>query len=458
MIEDENERGSDGQPEKSAPKQNHDANDVSRLHTDGTRRVTRDLSKISGHSRTATESIRETFRNFEKRSLLTNLGPDLRFLTDTLKGLNSTLTNSLVASDLSSVHALTDTYRDTLSQHSGHLRSISEGLVSQDLINAGKSIEAMSLKTLGVTSGISETLRQIADASQFLQLSTASEALLQSVGDIARDFSRIQSQIDGTLSPVSRLLEDFRRQSDWFSQTTRSITSALAVSLLAVNPNAQMGRSAMDAAAWASVAFDAAQDRDLWELARSGSFMMDGVSILHEAEQSSTSEGVDIEDLVNRLTASIAAAASTHKKPSQLIAILQAIGIILTIIVPMLQMVQAHVYHVEEMGKPDFGPNSVEALEKHSVILREVVAELKKQTAGISQVVAVRTANVRQAPTTSSKIVGKLKQGDMAVLMATGDGWIEIEVADPLTNEVISGWVYSKLVARVIGDRSLNSL
>jgi hypothetical protein len=276
------------------------------------------------------------------------------------------------------------------------------------------------------------------------------------VRDIAKDFNRVQSQIDNTFSPVSRLLEDFRRQSDWLSRATHSVTSALAVSLLAVNSNAQMGRSAVDAAAWASVAFDAAQDRQLWELARSESFMIDGVSILHEAEQSPTSEGVDIEDLVKRLTASITAAASTHNKPSQLLAILQAIGIILTIIIPMMQMVQAHVYHVEELEKPDFNPKMAEALEEHSVILREVVAELKKQTAGIPQVVAVRTANVRQAPTTSSKIVGKLKQGDMAVFKATVNGWIEIEVADPLTSEVISGWVYSKLVARVIHDRSLN--
>lgn len=39
--------------------------------------------------------------------------------------------------------------------------------------------------------------------------------------------------------------------------------------------------------------------------------------------------------------------------------------------------------------------------------------------------------------------------GDMAVLLDTADGWTRVEVADPLTNMVTVGWVFSKLVARV---------
>lgn len=103
----------------------------------------------------------------------------------------------------------------------------------------------------------------------------------------------------------------------------------------------------------------------------------------------------------------------------------------------------------EDAAKHDYHPDIARILDKQDSKLDSILTQLSEKAAKISKVVGLRTANIRQAPTTNSKILGKLKPGDIAVLDLTSAGWVLIEIADPLSNEVTRGWVFSRLVSKI---------
>ncbi|PTV69804.1 hypothetical protein DBL06_25820 [Agrobacterium pusense] len=111
---------------------------------------------------------------------------------------------------------------------------------------------------------------------------------------------------------------------------------------------------------------------------------------------------------------------------------------------------QAAIYHEQDAAavvKTD--PAVLDQVAKQAEILTRIASQLQEENSEVAMVVVRRNAILRQGPSKYSPKVRTLMSGDMAVLLDTADGWTRVEVADPLTNMVTVGWVFSKLVARV---------
>lgn len=322
--------------------------------------------------------------------------------------------------------------------------------MKSDIARFGRLKESIRADQRTIGLGISEIMKQMSAAGQTFEAASASKSFASDVAKITQRIAATYAQFHAIAGPMTQILDDFRKHSESWSKAHATITSALAASLLvATTPLPQVGRSTMDLAALTAVALDAGPNRAAWATARKESFLVDGISILHEAERSSTEKPLDVDAIVDAITTRLSADLAKNASPSRILSHWVVVTTLLALLLAAVPIYQTERDRTEDAAKHDYHPDIVRILEKQDSKLDSIVTHLSEKAAKISKVVGLRAANIRRAPTTNSKILGKLKPGDIAVLDSTSAGWVLIEIADPLSNEVTRGWVFSRLVSNI---------
>lgn len=297
---------------------------------------------------------------------------------------------------------------------------------------------------------ISESLREITSIGNTLKSGVFRGQFDAYLSTISKDFRKNYAEIGNVGKSLQTAINELKRvQLDWSAITNKSLTTALAASLLTTAPAGQLSKSVLELSAFTAIAMDAKPGQAPWGQIRDANLIIDNLLLLRDIELSRTSDEIDKVSPLDGLEERIVAAVAEATRPSQQLAVIQTIVAILTMFLAFAPMVQTAIYHNEDAAKPDFSPVAVEQLQQQTNLLRGIVEKLEEQTATVQKVVVLRNANLRQAPTTSSRKLRTLKSGDMAVFLDSAGGWMRVEIADPLTKEVVVGWVYSRLITTV---------
>ncbi len=99
-----------------------------------------------------------------------------------------------------------------------------------------------------------------------------------------------------------------------------------------------------------------------------------------------------------------------------------------------------------EVSQVDFKEDSEGIVEEI-----EIVTELKILPTGTGSL------NVREEASTSSTIIGEVKEGDILKYLEEDEGWYEIVIVDEETKEEKTGWVLGEFIEVVQGDESEKS-
>ncbi len=365
-------------------------------------------------------------------------------------GMDKSLASQLAGKDLHSVFARVEAAARLVPNRSNLLATISEHAARTDLASISRTLPALGGVKMPTLSAIEQSLRGITNASQLLGDSHRLADISRSMATISGEMRRTQAALMAVTQPFDKVLASIREQrTDWASLATRSLTGAVAASLMATSPSAFASKSIFEMTALAGAVMKSTHDPLLWRQARDASFLVDGVSILNENDAQDYSDEVGIERILDALAERLEAASGGAEKPSQKLALISAIVGLLSLLAALVQIAQAHVYRMQDASQPDPMPEIVEIFDEQSVALNRIVTLLESETSVIPKVVAKRDANVRVGPDKTARKLTTLRPGDMAVFLESADGWTLIEIANPLTNHVTTGWVYSKLIAKV---------
>ncbi len=292
------------------------------------------------------------------------------------------------------------------------------------------------------------TMRSLAETRSIHQPHGA----MQWAADIVKlsnDMRRIQTDLRSAMAPLSQLLEKVRRNHlDLSSLVNRSLTGMVAASLAASAPHKDAATSTLEMMAVASAAFQTTPDPAAWREARQHSILIDALSFLHEAEDAPIG-GEAFERAIDRLGDRFEAAIANAPQPSQKLAAWSLLVSVISVVLTIITILQASDAGERELDKPDVMSVVVDQLVKNGAELNEIADRLEADLSKTERIVALRYANIRVAPTKSSKIIGKMLAGDLAIAHETAKGWRRVEIADPLTNRITTGWVYSKFTAEV---------
>jgi hypothetical protein len=412
------------------------------------KRRLRDAAKLKAaipDMKQAADMLR-TFENTRKR--LDSWGVDLKQVSEQAR--LASLPNSLIRRDLEAAQKISDSYRQTLSGNSSGLKGVSDALMKSDIAKFGRLAESIRSEQRTIGSGISEIMKQISATGQMLEAASASKAFASDVAKITQSVAATYAQLHAAARPMTQILDDFRKHAENWSKAHATITSALAASLLiATTPLPQVGKSTMDLAALAAAALNAGPDRETWAAAREESFLVDGISMLYEAERPTNEEPLDVDAIVDAISTRISADLAKNASPSRILSHWAVATTLLFLLLAAVPIYQTERNRMEDAAKHDYNSDIARILESQDSKLDRIVTLLSDEAAKIPKVVGLRTANIRQAPTTKSKTVGTLKAGDIAVFDSTSAGWVLIEIADPLSKEVTRGWVYSQFVSKI---------
>lgn len=297
---------------------------------------------------------------------------------------------------------------------------------------------------------ISESLREITNLGSTLKSGIIRSEFEDYLSTISKNFRKNYAEIGNVGKSLQAAINELKRvQLDWSAIANKSLTTALAASLLTTAPAGQLSKSVLELSAFTAVAMDAKPGHALWGQIRDANLIIDNLLLLREIELPRASDEADNVSPLEGLEERIVTAVAEATRPSQQLAVIQTIVAILTMFLAFAPMVQTATYHNEDAAKPDLSPVVVEQLQQQTNLLRGIFEKLEEQTATVQKIVVLRNANLRQAPTTSSRKLRTLKAGDMAVFVDSAEGWTRVEIADPLTKEVVVGWVYSRLTSKV---------
>lgn len=245
---------------------------------------------------------------------------------------------------------------------------------------------------------------------------------------------------------IASIMKRYGESHDAMAAASRTLMGGWASSLTVRPTPLGFGRTFAEAAALVASARVVVDDRALWERASGLSSLVAGISSVAE---SGGQDSVPTVALVSALEKEAERAGEMVGGSAGGTTTLFSVQYI-ELVVAILAFVLAALSYANDLAQPDHGPAIMERLDRVAASLAESSGRAERDLREVDVAVSVRTANIRQGPTTRSTVVGQFAPGDKAVIVGrTEEGWVEIEFVEPLSGITVRGWVYGKLVHRM---------